>query len=98
MSKFFETSEDLVVNEFWAVMCDDRGPEAKRLYLTTPISLNGDWKFKNKLVHASHFSTKGMAEKAIEILGDSGPGEGYMPPEVVKVVVSVRTDYTVELI
>jgi hypothetical protein len=99
MSKFTQTMPETTTEEFWAVRYENKpGYKGVACYLANPEDMvDGDWQFREDPSKACRFSNESCANKAIDIIGDTGPGKGFMPPKAVKVVVTVRTDYTVQL-
>jgi hypothetical protein len=99
MRRFTQTFPKTTTDEFWAIRYENKpGYLGIDCYLTNPEDMVfGGWQFQHDPGKSSRFSNEACANKAIEILGHTGPGNGFLPPKAVKVVVTVRTDYTVEL-
>jgi hypothetical protein len=99
MSKFTQTIPETTTEEFWAIRYENKpGYKGVDCYLTNPEDLvDGYWQFQHDPGKACRFSNESCANKAIYILEDFGPGDSFGPPKAVRVVVTVRTDYTVHL-
>jgi hypothetical protein len=100
MSKFTRTFPETITDEFWAILYENKpGYLGIDCYLTNPEDMvdGAGWRFQHDPGKACRFGNESCANKAIEILSHTSPGNGFLPPKAVKVVVTVRTDYTVEL-
>jgi hypothetical protein len=99
VSKFTQTMPETTTEEFWVIRYENKpGCKGIDCYLTNTIDIADPyWRYQIKPQFAARFASEEAAMKAIGVLGVTGPGEGFLPPRAVRVVVTVRTDYTVHL-